>query len=192
MTRLSTNHRHAIAALGVSLLTCTLLALCLIAPALLLQRNYQGRIEQRSGQLARARADSTEQAALLEQLQRLQEALPEGEAFLEPRPPALAAADLQRRIQQLIDTHGGHTMSMLPLEAAVGTPFRRITVKVRMQATLSALQRTLYALEHERPRLYIERLQLAPVFANTSNRDATRLEASLDVSGYQDVSVQGS
>lgn len=177
--------QQAMAAAALTLAIIGLVMLVVAGPAALLNAHYSARMETLATRLAQAQRSSAETRALQARIQPLRDTVLGTGEFLRAGPAALAAADMQRQVQQLIEDHGGNVLSMLPLDAGGEKPFRRITVKVRMQARLPALQRTLHALEQGVPRLFIDVLHVTPVFVTASNREADRLDASFDVSGYQ-------
>lgn len=112
----------------------------------------------------------------------------DGEAYLSGDNDALAAAQLQARVRQVIDTHGATLTSTQILDASDVEGFRKLAVSVRMSAQIEALQRILYDLETGSPVLFIDTLDVVspPTSAMPDRTPATLppLSISLNVSGF--------
>lgn len=105
---------------------------------------------------------------------------------------ALAAADVQRRLQDIVNAHKGRVLSTRVLRSQADGPFERITVNARLQLSLEGLQSLLYELETATPFLFIDSLSV--IARNTRARRTRRgvapvqktvLEARFDVYGLK-------
>jgi general secretion pathway protein M len=88
---------------------------------------------------------------------------------------ALAAASLQDRLGQVIDTNAGVLRSLQPLSGTDESGFRRIAVRVSIAATTENLVRTLRDIEGGLPILFIDNLEI--------RSDASLGGASADAAG---------
>jgi general secretion pathway protein M len=105
---------------------------------------------------------------------------------------ALAAANVQRHLQDIVNAHNGRVLSTRVLRSQPDGPFERITVNARLQLSLEGLQSLLYELETATPFLFVDGLS---VIARTTRARRTRrgmisaqktvLEARFDVYGLK-------
>ncbi|MGE0385514.1 MAG: type II secretion system protein GspM [Gammaproteobacteria bacterium] len=102
--------------------------------------------EELSAQLARVRADRTDQAV-----------------FVAGANPALAAAALQRHIRGLAQHHGAQIRSTQTLAPARVEGATRVTVKIALRTGMEALTRLLYAVETGTPYVIIQGLDIRGV-----------------------------
>jgi general secretion pathway protein M len=105
---------------------------------------------------------------------------------------AIAAAGIQRRLQDIVNAHQGRVLSTRVLRSTEDGPFERVTVNARLQLSLEGLQSLLYELETATPYLFVEGLSV--IARNTRSRRARRgrptvektvLEARFDVYGLK-------
>jgi len=97
-------------------------------------------------------------AVLEEELKQLRRLQADRDGFLEDKPGALAAADLQRQLKILIESNGGNLISTQVVENDTGDLFPSVTVKVQFRSGTEALQLILYQLATGRPVLLTENL----------------------------------
>jgi general secretion pathway protein M len=74
---------------------------------------------------------------------------------------ALAAASLQDRLAEAIETNGGVLRSLQPLPGADEEGFRRITVRALMTASTETLVRTLQDIEGGSPILFVDNVEIS-------------------------------
>lgn len=106
--------------------------------------------------------------------------------LLQGRNPALAGAELQRRLKGVVSSHQGRLLSMRILKPQADGPFERIAVNARVQITLPGLQALLYELETGQPLLFVDSLNL--IMRRTRARRGAaspRLEAQLTLYGLR-------
>lgn len=108
--------------------------------------------------------------------------------YLTGQTDALAAADLQSRVQSLIESVGGHVASLQSLPGQDEQGFRRVTIRLQMRTTIGPLMQILHSLETGTPLLFVDNLDIQgrPALAD-DNEDAKTepvLTVGLDVYGY--------
>jgi hypothetical protein len=97
--------------------------------------------------------------------------------FLPGASPSLAAAGLQSRVGALIKPIGGSIASIEPLTLADQESFHRAAVRVKLSIPAGALALLLYAIEDEKPYLFVTNLAIK---AGTDSS----LTVALDIFGY--------
>ncbi len=107
--------------------------------------------------------------------------------YLSGATDALAAAELQKRIRDLVSHHGGQLRSIQNLPARTDGGFRGIAVRVQFSANLSSFHLLLYELESEKPLVFVDNLD---VRNRRGNRRAAlenfnpQLTIRFDLAGY--------
>jgi general secretion pathway protein M len=119
--------------------------------------------------------------------------------YLSGSTDALAAAELQDHLNQVIAAHGGTGRSLQPLSGEDEHGFRRVTVRVQLTATMDSLFHIVYALEASTPLLFIENISIQdparlPIAEDddwsASPPQETMLSVGFDLYGYQPVEVR--
>jgi len=80
--------------------------------------------------------------------------------LLEGDNPALAAAGLQRRLQDIAEQHGARVLSVRVDTPVADGPLQRVSVQARLQADSRGLRDPLQALETGAPYLFVESLNI--------------------------------
>ncbi|WP_417361781.1 type II secretion system protein GspM [Gallaecimonas pentaromativorans] len=145
-------------ALLVLALGLLLLWLLLVAP---LYGYFSARLEQLSTQqdmLARYQRLGQRIPELEQQLAILKRQRPAENLYLQAPTPALAAARLQQRLNQLVGQVGGQLVSTQIVNGDTDSPLPKVVLAVRMRAETPELARLLYELEANRPLLFVDDL----------------------------------
>ena len=175
---------HALLSLSLALVTLAVMIYTVVWPALsartLLQERMQAlQFQGRKFGLATLQTPVLEQE--LEQLAGLETGL---EGFLEDKPPALAAADLQQLLNAIIEDAGGALVSAQVLqEADRAGLFPAVTVKVTMHGATESLQRLLYRIDTGRLRLILDNLRVQKR-QFSGNPALDELEIRFDVTAF--------
>lgn len=175
---------HALLSLSLALVTLAVMIYTVVWPALsartLLQERMQAlQFQGRKFGLATLQTPVLEQE--LEQLAGLETSL---EGFLEDKPPALAAADLQQLLNAIIEDAGGALVSAQVLqEADRAGLFPAVTVKVTMHGATESLQRLLYRIDTGRLRLILDNLRVQKR-QFSGNPALDELEIRFDVTAF--------
>lgn len=110
----------------------------------------------------------------------------DGAAYLQGASEALVSADLQNRVKTVVQGNGGVLNSTQILDAASEEGFRRVAVRVRMSGGSEALYKVLYALETERPFLFVDNIDInaRSMRAREGQAETIELMVSFDLFGY--------
>lgn len=109
------------------------------------------------------------------------------QGFLEEKPHALAAADLQQLIGAIVEQTGGTLNSTQVLqEVDSESTFPRITVKTHLRGTTQTLLKLVHSLETNQPLLFLNNLyiQKQRQAGDVNRRDPDQLEIRFDVSAF--------
>lgn len=94
--------------------------------------------------------------ALQAAVARLERTQPLSPALLSGTNRALAAASLQRRLQDAASEHGATILSLRVQNPVTDGPLERISVEVRLRADMRKLRDLLHAIETASPYLFVE------------------------------------
>jgi len=119
--------------------------------------------------------------------------------YLSGSTDALAAAELQDRLNRVIAANGGSLNSIQPLPGTDERGFRRVTVGVEMTATINSLFHIFYALEAGTPLVFIENISIQGwtslsiaknASASAQAPEEPELDVEFDLYGYLPVEVK--
>lgn len=136
----------------------------------------RARIESMAERIARFRALASTQAELTEALTVMQQSSAPDDAsqFITAKSPTLGAADLQRRIKQIIVEKNGRQVSSQPLDATEVADLHQVEVNVNLTGSLPAIQEILFALEFGQPRIFIKDALIQASAASRNRSSAAR------------------
>lgn len=176
-------------ALAILLLPLALLTRFALVPAWQAYSEQGERIASAAGQLRDFQRLAGQLPALREQLASLREQQVLTPYLIKAANSALAAADVQQRLQALASAHGGRVLSTRAMRGSADGPFERVAVNARLQLSLEGLQAMLYELESGEPYLFVEDLSVMgrPVRRGrqAGAADAGPLETRLTVYGLR-------
>lgn len=183
--------------LALGLLAAALIAsyLLVVVPLLSAYEDNAAAIERAETLLQRQQALAALQPQLVA---RLEEERAQAEAvagYLEGPSDALAAAQLQDRVKEVVETSGGELRStrILPAESIESSPgTRRAALRVQMIVSIEGLAEILYELEAGQPYVLIDELSVRSQRERRQRRrnqaaagdDAPKLDVSLELSGF--------
>jgi general secretion pathway protein M len=107
--------------------------------------------------------------------------------FLKQSGPALAAAEVQEAIRQLIESSGGRLVGIGTPAAKDEGRYRQITVNVQFTANIGAVRRILHTVESGTPYIFVENLMIrSQVNANHKPQPGQEPEmfVTFDAHGY--------
>lgn len=106
--------------------------------------------------------------------------------YLQGETEALAAADLQNRIKQIVEGEGAVLVSSAFRESGEDLPLTPITVTARMRCSTVALHRILFALESHQPVLFLDRVLIQSRHrpGRPLRDENEELDIDFDVTGY--------
>ncbi len=186
MKQAEVQRRQAALALGLAALLPVLAYAALVAPALAGRQSFQLRLDELQFQHGQLVQKTTQLRQRQEELATLDRGRPDLGSFLEDKPEALAAADLQRQIKGLVEGNQGELVSTQVAPGDKESMFPEAVLKVHLRTDIHALQKILYQLANARPVLLLDNLlvqkqfdQAAPTAAGIKD-----LEARFDVIAY--------
>ena len=186
MTRLPLPVRRA-AALGLLVIALASLWSLIVQPITLAFEDYNRQIADDRALLQRYLSRAADSAQIAARRDALRQALSATARFLEGDNAALIEADLQERVKALTAASGGTLNSTQALPSADEGGFRKIAIRVSMEADTPALQSIVRALEAETPLLFLDNLEIRAIAGRarrggTSERD--RLKVRSDLFGF--------
>lgn len=148
--------QHTALSAALGMLVLFLLYFILIAPAIAVRSNLAERLETLMLQYERM----SRAAARIPQLQAaiagLRDAPADNAAFLNGRSAALAAAELQKYLESVIEKHNGSLRSARVVPADKRGPFPAVALQVNTSGDVQSLQRILYDMYSGRPLLLLD------------------------------------
>ena len=157
------------------------------APLIVAYRTVDEEIERAGEHLIRYEAIATTRQANQRQSDELSSRQFGSGVYLVAETDALASAELQGRLRSAVSAHGGSLRSIQTLPIKSDGEFLRVSVRVQFTASMAAFHRILYALESEKPFVFVDNLDVR-------NRRAKRrsgledldpqLMIRFDLSGY--------
>lgn len=173
-----------------------LAALCLAAVALVAiplwfaHRHYDVVLEDIDGRLLRYERMAAARPALLAKLDGVR-AIGSRKYFLKASAASLAAAEIQERARQFVESQGGRLISVQVAQPKDGGRFRQVTVTVQANANIHATRKILHAIESGEPYLFVDSLTIraqVPAGFKPAPGFEPEMFIQLDVSGFAIVS----
>lgn len=152
---------HAGVSVSLALVTVATMIYTVVWPALSARTLLQERMQALQFQGQKFGMATLQTPVLEQELEELAGLETNREGFLEHKPPALAAADLQQLLTSYIEQAGGALLSAQVLQEADGNRlFPAITVKVTMHGATESLQKLLYRIDTGPLRLFPDNLRV--------------------------------
>ncbi len=109
--------------------------------------------------------------------------------FNDKETPSLAAAELQKRIKEMVQNADGEISSTQVLPNKDQDGLLRITVKVKLTGDMEMLKNLLFEIEAEKPLMIVEKLTIVPGRKKRNRRtrkteQTGKIVVTLEVSGY--------
>jgi len=157
-----TQLQSRILALSLLLVLVTLIIAIIVVPMFLLHRHYDQAIEQQLDLQARYSRIGATAPGLIKQLEALKAKGAHG-FFLKSSVPALAASEVQEMVKVMVENNGGKLASIQILEPNIDGNYRKVTVNIQMSARISAAQKIFYAIETQRPYLFLDNVSIRSI-----------------------------
>lgn len=176
-------------ALALLTLPALLVYFALAAPYLGWVHSNQERIAELKFQLERLSRTAAEEPLWRTRLEAVRARHDQDRHYLSGETPALASAELQKYLGEIIRTAGGDLMSTQVLPHRQEERFTRIAVLVRLTASTASLREVLHRIESNRPLLMVASLTIRalPGRLDPTTRKllpADRLHVDMEVEGY--------
>ena len=182
MSDLPEGARGRAVTLALTALALALLWLGCIAPLRAWQADQAEQIDLRARMLARMQSLAERLPQMKAQAAARPADAPASAVLLQGRTDAVAAAELQQVVQQLVLDAGGRLSSAEILSAEPVGPYRRIALRISLQAPYAAGVTLLNSIATARPGMLIDDLKLqAPAMRNI----AMPMEISFTVFAYR-------
>lgn len=155
------------------------------------QKLYTETTETLQDQLLRYQRLSTQAPELQQRLSAVRQSDAVDDYYLDQESPTLAATELQRRVNQAVQSNGGSLTSsqILPTEEENG--FTKVMIRIQMNGDVEALQKALHTLESQRPAVFIDNVQIRARAIRQRVRGNNRqintriqLNAQFELAGY--------
>jgi len=179
--------QHAVISYGMLILCLFALYILLVEPAIDARISIKDKYDNLELQLTKYRQAEQQMLAFKNQITQLDRKLPGKKYFLEEKSNALAAADLQKHLKTLIESHTGDLISIQPFDDNKTDLFPKVTIKIHMRSNTNSMQQILYQLESSTPRLFIDNVIIQQNRRTTRRRmpqDPDQLDIRFDVTGY--------
>lgn len=159
----------------------------IIHPAISARFQFKQRYEELQFQFSKLGNAESKSHQLQMELDRLRAQETDKTGFLENKPDALAAADLQNHIKTLIESSEGNLVSTQVVSQKEVDVFPKVTVKVYLRGSIEALRNVLYQMDSNQPVLIIDNLLIQRRGGSnrrSAQREADQLELRFDVTGF--------
>ena len=179
--------QHASLSAGLTLVMVGLLFFVLIWPALSSRAAFNDRLDELQFQYRKFTATAANIPRLKQELEALAGLETDQTGFLEEKPRALAAADLQQLLRSLIEETGGSLISTQVMPDAGGERiFPEISVKVHMRANIRSFQQLLHKIHSGQPLLLMDSLlaQKRQRRTTRAQREMEQLEIRFDITAF--------
>ena len=175
---------HAALSASLALIVVMTMIYTVVWPALSTRTLLQERLQALQFQGQKFDVATMQTPVLEKELEELVSLETNLEGFLDHKPRALAAADLQQLLNSLIEAAGGALLSAQVLqEADSDSLFPAITVKVTMHGATEVLQKLLYRIDTSRLRLILDNLRVQKR-QFSENPALDELEIRFDVTAF--------
>jgi hypothetical protein len=155
-----------------------------IAPLWGQYAELQDQIDQAAFNLQRYQRIAADLPALRQDQQRLRNENPLTAYLIAGHNRSLAAAGLQRQLQELAGKHGGRILSSRALKHQQEGPLETVTLDARLQISVSGLQELIYALETGQPFTRIDMINIT-ARQGRARQQATMIDVRLTISGLR-------
>jgi general secretion pathway protein M len=177
--------RGRLVALGLLLIPVILLARFVVWPLVTTYASSGSALEATRDQIARYQRLLNELPALKAAVTDLERNNPLDPYLLTGMNRALAAADLQRRLQEAAEKHGVTILSLRVRPPVTEAPLERIAVEARLRADIRPLRDLLYYVETTTPYMFVEDLGINVRRSRRARTAPTGLEVNLTLYGLR-------
>lgn len=179
-------------AYGILVLALIGINLLITWPWLRINGEYNQAISDVRDQIERFQRLQAEAPQIQDQLDALDREVSNASFYIDANTPALAAAELQKKVKAAVDSAGGKLTSTQSLQQKEEGNAQRVAVLVRMGGDVDALFKVVHKLEESSPLLFIDNLTVRnrPVPRRRRARKPQpaqgqySLDISFELSGY--------
>ncbi len=181
------NWQHSTISVLMLLVCLLVLYIILIMPAVSGRSDVRERLEELQFQFAKYDQSAKQIQQLQKELEQLNNLQADQTGFLEEKPDALAAAELQKHIKSLIESNGGNLISTQVVKNDNDDLFPKVTIKVHMRGGIETLQKILYRLTADSPVLLINNVMLQKrhqAAGRRARRGVNQIETRFEITGF--------
>jgi hypothetical protein len=181
-----TRTQHCVSALAVSALALALIYLICILPAMALRTSLAGRIEVAQLQYEKYSRAVAQLPKWESGIAALRKAPANDAAFLGGGSQALAAAELQKYLEALIELHQGNLRTTRVMAPKSDGALPVVALQVQVGVEMESLQRILHAIESGQPILLLDNVLIRAREASGKRTRAAsaNLELQLTATGF--------
>lgn len=179
--------RDRAVALSLLAVAIGLVYFVVIAPVMDLGKGYSDSVDDLEFRLARYRKIAAEKAYWMAHVEEIKQHSSVSEQYISRDTPALASAELQTLIKEMVNTSGGELISTQVTPDQPEEQLTRISIRVRMNGSTRVLRDVLHAVETAKPMLWVDNVNLRPIRMPVRPGQkgvADRLSVDFEVVGY--------
>ncbi|MGY6215502.1 type II secretion system protein GspM [Methylolobus aquaticus] len=187
MVELKSLSRERLLAVGLLLFAILLIYMLVFSPLLALRKEYSESVDELEFRLERYRKIAAERPLWSRRVEEIKQHGRVSEQYIAKETPALASADLQTLIKEIVTTSGGELISTQVVPEQQEEQLTRIAVRIRMNGSTRVLRDVLHAVETSQPILWVDNLNLRPIrmpMRPGSKVAPDRLSIDFEVVGY--------
>ncbi len=158
----TTEQGQRLLALGLLLLPFLLFYLIALNPYLNLLAEKREKIADLTFQLRRLQRTAAQEHRWKMLLESLKESQERNQHYLPGTTPALASAELQEQLRDIVRQAGGEITSTQVLATKDEESFKQIAIRIRFYASTPSLRDIVHGIESNQPLLLIESLNIRP------------------------------
>jgi len=185
MTTLPQGPRGRLVALALVLIPVILLARFVVWPMVGLYASSGNTLDATREKIARYQRLLNELPAIEAAVAELDRKNPLAPYLLTGMNRALAAADLQRRLQEAAEKHGVTILSLRVRPPAAEASLERIAVEARLRGDIRPLRDLLYTIETTTPYMFVDNLSINVRRSRRARSAPTGLEINLTLYGLR-------
>ena len=160
MNSLPEGRRGQALAVGIALLMATLIYLIVISPILQLYESGGDRLQARRDMVDRLRVSERALPTLRVEAAKLRDPSNNGAVLLVGSSPTVAAAQLQTRLKELVESSGAHLASSEILSPEPQDGYQKIGLHVSFSGDLTLLTAVLRGIETARPAMFVDNVEI--------------------------------
>lgn len=189
LERLSRAQRRSVAlAMLMVVVVCTVGVV--VVPYSMLVGHFDAKLQLLSKNVALQRAIVRDGESAREQQRQLERIEAANGFFLASDKPALAAAELQRRVKQVIEQSGGTVVSSQMLGEKKEQGVGQVVLRVQMRCGVESLQKVLHTLEAQSPILLLDNILLGArpagsIVPGRAKEGQQQLDVRFDVAAFR-------
>ena len=178
------NNRQRQLAIGLLVIVVVALLSITVLPVWAANASRQARLDEGMERLQRYEQIAARDDELLPQYEALISRQKSAGNHLRSDTPAVAGAELQRRVKSIASANTTQIVSTQVQPFADELGFVRVSLKVRLRGTLPAILQSFYSIETDDVHMFLENVSLRDNMVGRSNASIRTMEAEFDLVAY--------